>query len=74
MKQWEQLGNMHNWKFRNFLNKNPPNALIKFTFIHCHEKVRGGKLNWKLVEKKFALVHLKKVFSLLCIIYAESLD
>ena len=24
VKQWEQLGNMHNWKFRNFLNKNPP--------------------------------------------------
>ena len=26
--QWEQLGNMHNWKFQTFLNKNHPNAGI----------------------------------------------
>ena len=24
VKQWEQLGNMHNLKFQTFLNKNPP--------------------------------------------------
>ena len=47
---------------------------MKLTFIHCHEKVRGGKLNWMLVEHKVALVRLEKVFFLLCIIYAESLD
>ena len=27
VKQWEQIGNMHNWRFRNFLNKNHPNAM-----------------------------------------------
>ena len=27
VKQWEQCGNMHNWKFRNFLNKNHPTLL-----------------------------------------------
>ena len=25
VKQWEQLGNMHNLKFQTFLNKNHPN-------------------------------------------------
>ena len=28
VKQWEQRGNMHNWKFRNFLNKNHPSIYI----------------------------------------------
>ena len=27
VKQWEQLGNMPNWKLQTFLNKNQPNQI-----------------------------------------------
>ena len=38
VKQWEQLGNMHNLKFQTFLNKNHPNteflrSLIYLSFV-----------------------------------------
>ena len=34
MKQWKQLGNMQNWKFLAFLNKNPPSWPSSLPFFH----------------------------------------
>ena len=34
VKQWEQLGNMHNWKILSLLNKNPPNLMVEH--MHWH--------------------------------------
>ena len=40
VKQWEQLGNMHNWKFQTFLNKNHPTHILATTGIQsCHLKL-----------------------------------
>ena len=42
VKQWEQLGSMPNWKFRNFLNKNPPSKIGTIYSVQCN--------NHKLLE------------------------
>ena len=40
VKQWEQLGNMHNLKFQTFLNKNHPNKHASSEVAVCAEGER----------------------------------
>ena len=43
VKQWEQLGNMHNLKFQTFLNKNNINSRYKISKEEgANLNVRGG--------------------------------